>query len=56
MTKVEITNLVVATEAKLVVAKKNLSIASSEYKKCKSTLDKCYKDLYLLTPPEPTKK
>lgn len=55
MTKqAEIMALIKQTEDAQVVAKKALSAASCAYKKNKTTLDKCYKDLFLLGPELPT--
>lgn len=51
MTKqTEIMALIKKTEEEQVIAKKALSNASCAYKKNKSILDKCYKDLFLLGP------
>ena len=49
----EIMALIKKTEEEQVIAKKALSTASCAYKKNKSTLDKCYKDLFLLGPEVP---
>ena len=46
----EIKLMIEKLEQEQLIAKKALSSASCAYKKNKSSLDKCYKDLYLLGP------
>lgn len=56
MTREQVVQLIDKTEQELVVIKKELSNASSKYKKSQKVLNQCYKDLYQLTPPTPAKK